>query len=142
MEAIRHMGIVITNKEKSLHFYRDLLGLKIVKELGESGNYIETVCGIKGVEVNTIKMSANDGGLIELLLFKSHPGKIDPNRDLCSIGPTHIAFSVKNLDEEYKKLISSGVEFVSPPQISPDGYAKVAFCKDPDGTPIELVEVL
>jgi len=29
MKAIRHFGIVVSDIEKSLHFYRDLLGLNI-----------------------------------------------------------------------------------------------------------------
>ena len=34
------------------------------------------------------------------------------------------------------------IQFNSSPQISPDGYAKVVFCRAPEGTMIELVEVL
>ena len=29
-----------------------------------------------------------------------------------------------------------------PPQKSPDGLVKVTFCNDPDGTPVELVEII
>ena len=47
-----------------------------------------------------------------------------------------------SLEDTYKKLGSAGVLFTSPPQISPNGFAKVAFCADPDGTLIELVEEL
>mgnify|MGYP000114723570 CR=1 FL=1 len=44
--------------------------------------------------------------------------------------------------EIYQKLTESGVKFNAPPQLSPDGYAKVTFCLDPDNTPVELVQVL
>ena len=39
-------------------------------------------------------------------------------------------------------LLKNNVKFTAPPQLTPDGYAKVTFCEDPDGTPIELVEVI
>ena len=42
----------------------------------------------------------------------------------------------------YSDFIDDGIEFISNPKISPDGYAKVAFCKAPEGTFIELVELL
>jgi len=29
MKTIRHFGIVVSDMEKSLHFYRDMLGLRI-----------------------------------------------------------------------------------------------------------------
>ena len=142
MKSVRHAGIVITNREKSLRFYRGLLGLKIVKETNESGDYLDDMSALKKVRVNTIKMAADDGSLIELLCFASHSRKADPTREICSIGPSHVAFTVENLDKEYRRLTKAGVVFNASPQFSPDGYAKVTFCKDPDGTLIELVEVL
>lgn len=142
MKSVRHTGIVITNREKSLHFYRDLLGLKIIKDMNESGDFIDRISALKKVGVNTIKMAADDGSLIELLYFVSHPRKADPAREICSIGPSHVAFIVENLDEEYKRLTKAGVIFNTLPQFSPDSYVKVTFCKDPDGTLIELIEVL
>ena len=42
----------------------------------------------------------------------------------------------------YSELSKKNIEFNTPPQKSPDGLVKVTFCKDPDGTPIELVEML
>jgi predicted enzyme related to lactoylglutathione lyase len=60
---------------------------------------------------------------------------------LNAIGPTHVALNVTNLDELYIRLSDAGVPFNAPPSMSPDGCAKVAFCQDPDGTFIELVEL-
>ena len=126
----------------ALHFYRDLLGFEVRKRMDESGSYLDNMLGLRNAKVTTCKIAAPDGVLVELLQFHSHaPG----NRTLpspCNIGPTHIALTVANLDEVFQKLTSAGVPFNAPPQLSPDGYAKVTFCKDPDGSLIELVEVL
>lgn len=141
IENIRHTGIVVKDLEKSLHFYRDLLGFQITKQMKESGKYLETILGLEGVKVTTVKMAAPDKQMIELLKYHSHPGK-EEVRKLYEIGISHIAFTVIDLDSEYERFRNKGVEFSSPPQLSPDGYAKVAFCKAPEGTFIELVEVL
>ena len=141
IKAIRHTGIVVSDLHKSLHFYRDLLGFEIVKDNIESGDYIDFVLSLKNVSVKTIKMKAPDGNLIELLYFKSHPKK-PKNIDISDLGCSHIAFTVGNVEKEYKRLLGEGVTFNSNPKISPDGYAKVVFCRDPDGVWIELVEVL
>lgn len=135
------MGIVVSDIDKSLAFYAGLLGLKVRTDMLEKGSYIDSMLTLKEVQVRTVKMEADDGNLVELLWYKSHPRK--PNqREICEIGASHIAFTVGNLDEEYKRLRERGVEFNCPPQYSPDGRAKVTFCKDPDGTFIELVEML
>ncbi|MBU1086371.1 MAG: VOC family protein [Candidatus Omnitrophica bacterium] len=141
IKGIRHTGIVIDDLEKSLHFYQDLLGLKIIKQMREKSAYIDSVLALKGVEVTTIKMTAADGQMIELLKFYSHPQELIEKK-ICDIGPTHIAFTVDDLDRMYKELSTKGVLFSGLPCVSPDAYAKVVFCQAPEGTFIELVEVL
>lgn len=62
IKGVRHVGITVTNMEKSLMFYRDLLGLKIERNMDESGQHIDNMLSMKNVRVNTIKMSASDNG--------------------------------------------------------------------------------
>jgi len=142
MKAVRHFGIVVSDIKKSLYFYTKLLGLKTKRDVLEKGKFIDTVLRIKNVKVRTVKMAADDGLLIELLWYKSHQKKRRKNKIIYDIGASHPAFTVKKLDEEYKKLKKQGIKFYSQPQVSPDGKAKVAFCRDPDNVPIELVEEL
>jgi len=142
MKNIRHTGIVISNLEKSLHFYRDLLGLKIQRDMLEGGEFIDNISNLKNVNVRTIKMSADDGNLVELLWYKSHPRKSKGAKEICATGVSHIAFTVENIDYEYKRLKEKGVKFHCSPKVSPDGKAKVTFCHDPEGNLIELVEEL
>lgn len=142
LTTVRHSGIVVTNMEKSLKFYRDLLGLKIERSMDESGSYLDNMLNLENVKVKTVKMSAPDGfTLIELLEFNYPEGSVNKRR-INDLGASHIAFTVSDLDKMYETLQSSGVKFNAQPQLSPDGYAKVTFCLDPDDTPIELVEVL
>lgn len=142
MKTLRHVGIVVSNLKKSLHFYKDLLGLSVTSDFNESGDCIDNILGLKNVKVHTVKMSSDNGNsLIELLFFETHHAK---NRNVkpFSLGPTHIAFEVGDLDKEYKRLKKSGVIFNAPPQYSSDGRVKVTFCKDPDRSLIEMVEIL
>ncbi len=138
---IRHTGIVVIDLEASLHFYRDLLGFQIVKQMKEAGNFIDNILSLRNVKLTTVKMSSPSGQMIELLKYHSHPAE-QKMCEICEIGISHIAFTVDNLDIEYKRLKDKGIKFNSPPQLSPDGYAKVTFCRAPEGTLIELVEVL
>jgi catechol 2,3-dioxygenase-like lactoylglutathione lyase family enzyme len=142
MKSIRHIGIVVSDLKCSIHFYRDLLGLRIEKQAHESGTSLDNLLAIQNAQVTTVKLSAEQGDMmIELLQFKS-PKAIPSPRSIYSIGPTHIAFTVDNLETLYERLTAAGVRFNAPPQCSPDGHAKVAFGYDPDGTPLEFVQVL
>jgi len=140
MKNIRHFGIVVSDIEKSLHFYRDLLGFRIKIDALEQGDFIDTILGLKNVKVRTIKMFAPDGNFIELLSYQSHKGRKMENKEIFGIGASHVAYTVANLDKEYQRLKEKGVQFIAPPQVSPNKKANVAFCYDPDGVPVELVE--
>lgn len=141
IENIRHIGIVVSDIQKSIEFYEKHLGFKVLKRMEEGGFYLDSLLSIKNSKVTTVKLINNYGNIIELLYF--HNKKNDKiKKRIYSIGLTHFAINVKNISELYLKLSRKGVEFLSSPQISPDNYAKVAFCKDPDGVYIELVEVL
>ena len=139
MINIRHTGIVVSDIDKSLYFYKDLLGFEIEKDNVESGKYIDNFLGLKDVSVQTIKMSLNNEGMVELLHYKTHKEKPKETK-INQIGCTHIAVTVEDLDKIHKRFKEEGIEFINPPRLSSDGFAKVAFCKDPDGFFIELVE--
>lgn len=141
IKNVRHTGIVVKELKASIHFYRDLLGFKVTKEMDECGNFIDNISALRGIKVKTVKMVAPDGQMIELLYYSSHVREQN-RREICDIGIAHIAFTVDNLDSEYNRLKEEDILFNSPPQVSPDKYAKVTFCRAPEGTFIELVEVL
>lgn len=139
---IRHTGLVVADLEGALRFWRDLLGFKVEKQMDESGPHIDAMMGLKDVRVTTVKMTAPEGGMIELLHFQSHPDKPAWLGKPYSTGFTHIAMTVVNLDVAYKKLADAGAVFPAPPQHSPDGIVKVIYCRGPEGVLLELVEML
>jgi catechol 2,3-dioxygenase-like lactoylglutathione lyase family enzyme len=141
VKSIRHTGIVVTNLEQSLYFYTQKLGFKIFNKNNESGVFLDKIIGLDNARVITVKLTLEDGQMIELLDFTSHKKKPIEKR-INDIGPTHLAFTVSNIDDMYNDFIDSGIEFTSNPEISPDGLVKVAFCKAPEGTYIELVQAL
>lgn len=138
---VRHSGIVVSDMERSISFYRDTLGFDIVSDQMESGRYIEIFLGLDGVRVRTVKMKLEESGMIELLWFPAYPQETN-HKKVYDLGCSHVALTVTSVDKIYEKLIKLGTEFVNPPHVSSDGKAKVAFCKDPDGTFLELVEEL
>ncbi|MCK5345343.1 MAG: VOC family protein, partial [Candidatus Heimdallarchaeota archaeon] len=75
MKEIRHTGIVVSNMEQSLKFYRDILRLRTVVDFTDEGEYIDNILGLSGVHLRMVKLTADDGSMVELLQFISHPNK-------------------------------------------------------------------
>ena len=141
IKDVRHIGIVVSDMEKSLKFYRDLLGLKVKSLVNEEGKFLDNMLAHENVKNKVAKLVTEQGNtLVELIDSRSYGNKKD--RDFFTIGASHFAFTVDDLEKTYDYLVKNGVKFTAPPQQTPDGFAKVTFCEDPDGTPIELVEVI
>ena len=136
----RHTGLVVRDLERSLAFYQ-ALGLQLWKREMETGSFIETVVGIPGVHLEWAKLRAMDGSLVELLQYHSHPDHrlVEPvpsNR----LGCSHIAFTVDDLVATCALIGRLGGSTVNPPAKAPGGDVRVAYCHDPDGILMELVE--
>ena len=140
--AIRHTGIVVNDMETSLRFYRDLLGMEIWADFKDDHPILQSVTEVPGANIWMIKLKAKDGVSIELLQYLSHPqGLPSPSRS-CDVGCNHIALQVDDIDSLYEKLKSEGIRFHAPPTVSPDGGAKMTYCRYPEGVIVELVELL
>ncbi|TGL10758.1 VOC family protein [Leptospira meyeri] len=142
IKKTRHTGLVVRNLSKSLAFY-EALGFSLWKREIEVGDFIDTVVGIKLVELETAKMHAKDGSMIELLEYHSHPMEKDKiNSPSNTLGCSHIAFTVDDIEKTCKLVSQLGGNVVNHPVISPSGKVKVAYCHDVDGILLEFVEEL
>tara|TARA_R100001086_G_scaffold238676_1_gene163580 strand:+ start:81 stop:506 length:426 start_codon:yes stop_codon:yes gene_type:complete len=141
MINIRHTGIVVKDMEKSINFYVNNFGFEVKKDQVEQGKYIDVFLGIDNLKVRTVKMSLNNNHMIELLKFHSHPSEGNASF-ITDIGCSHFAMTVRDADSLYEKLKKQNIDIINKPRLSPDGLVKVFFCKDHDGTWLELVEEL
>jgi catechol 2,3-dioxygenase-like lactoylglutathione lyase family enzyme len=137
----RHTGIITRDIEESLNFYRNILGFELIQDFEESGNYISTITGLNGATAHFYKLRAEDGTVIELLEYPSHPTK-PFDLPIINVGICHIALRVNNSKEAYERLLSENIKVLSEPVKSSCGTAKVFFCLDPDNVRVEIVEML
>ena len=143
MTRLRHVGITVTDANRSLKLYKDYFGFKVFWDEIEQGGFIDSLSGLNNIKVRTIKLR-NESGVIELLQYLSHPKKNVDNflDNITKVGCSHLALTVPSVDETYGNLKKLGLQFNDVPKTSPCGKAKVCFCRDFDGTLIELVEEL
>ena len=137
----RHTGIITKDINKSLYFYKNILGLQMIQDFTDSSDYINEITGLNGAIAHFIKLKCLDRGVIELLEYPSH--QTEPIKSsIINVGICHIALRVNNADDAYKKLVYKKIKVISKPVLSSEGIAKVFFCLDPDGIRVEIVEML
>lgn len=140
IQNVRHVGLVVQDLEKQKLFY-SAIGFRQFQSETESGRFIEQVTGIKKVKIEWVKMSIPKGMVLELLKYHQPESQIrDANAPADKLGCSHIAFTVNEIDEACNLIASNGGSVVNPPAQSPDGKVKVAYCYDPEGILLEIVE--
>ncbi|MCC7085079.1 MAG: VOC family protein [Pirellulales bacterium] len=144
LKSCHHHGFTVSNLDQSLSFYRDFLGLEVMR-VSERSNLpsYDQILGYVNVKllVALLRHPAN-GFLLELFQYLNPPSV---KRELRNhyVGSSHVAFEVDNIDALYAKLKSSGYSSINPPvDIVRDGQrvARGVYALDPDGISVEIFQ--
>ena len=138
MTTIRHVGLVVSDLDKMIDFYSNVFGFRLTMRKTETGPYIETLVGLPGVRIEWAKLTDATGMLLELLRYNSHP-EVPTIPPVQRHGCSHIALSVTDIRSTLKRLAECGGS-VGPLQQNPEKTFLVAYTRDPEGIPLELVE--
>lgn len=138
----RHVGIVVSDLDKTRDFWINTLGFKLHIEAKEESPYIDELLAIKDPSLTTLKLIDSKGFIIELLKFNNYQVENSWSGDLKTAGLTHIALTVDNLDELVEILRKLDYQTFSEIKISPNKKVKVVFVRGPEGIMLELVQEL
>jgi catechol 2,3-dioxygenase-like lactoylglutathione lyase family enzyme len=140
--AVHHVGITVSDLDRSLAFYADLLEGETLGPWDRSGPRIDQVTGYPGVVVRQAFVRARTGGtVVELLQYVGgSPVRLDPDNGF--VGAVHVAVVVDSIDDLLASMRARGIRSVSDPIVASDpmeGF-RCVYVLDPDGVRVELVE--
>ena len=117
-----HTRLRVSDMERSLKFYRDVIGLEIVEQSTSP----------RGSELVYLRLPGTDSEL-ELCSFPSS-GQVEVPEDL-----VHLAFEVDLLEEWIDRLEKSSAPITEGPVTTSRG-SRFLFTEDPDKYEIELIQ--
>jgi len=126
LNRIDHVAVICSNYEKSKRFYVEVLGCEVINEINRTER-----------QSFALELSVNGLYQIELFSFPNPPKRLS-NPEAC--GLRHLAFQVDDLEATISELKSKNV-VIEEIRINTVNGKRFAFCRDPDGLPIELCEV-
>ena len=136
----RHTGIVVRDLSNAIDFYLCLGFEPFLREV-EQGEFIDQVVNLRKAKVETAKLRSPCGFLLELLQYHSHPESKEINLQSSNrLGCSHISFTVDDLQKTLIEIEEMGGSFNHTGELSSNGKVKVAYCHDPEGNLLELVE--
>lgn len=119
IHELNHLGIVVSDLERSVDFYTTQLGAQKVWEAK-----VEAA----GMEIAYLQLAQ---GLVELLSFAD---------GTLPVGTNHLGFYSDDLDADFARIVASGAEALVAPRLAGSGAGRQAIVLDPDGVSIELLQ--
>jgi catechol 2,3-dioxygenase-like lactoylglutathione lyase family enzyme len=143
--GIHHIGVTVSNLERSVAFYRDVMGFKLlVPPTGVfSGPDLERGIGVPGAKLRLAVFEVDRNHRMEVLEYLSPASALQRPLPPNTLGAMHIAFHVSDAPAKMKELRSKGVTFFSELNLIEEGPLKGwkwVYFHDPDGNTLEMVE--
>jgi len=126
IEKVTHVPIVVSDQEKALRFYTDVLGLEKRADYQLPGNPRWVTVGVKGQD-------------LEFILFQG-TYKVDPRAPPeAGSGGNHWVFKTNDCRKDFEILKARGVKFKDPAPVEAN-YGIAGYFTDPDGNHLTLLE--
>ena len=147
-KGVSHIAMCVADLDRSLHFYRDLLGLTVrlhtTQEMARRPGAESAEMYQMPRESRTVANVWFDDPEIAqpFLVLTSHPGSElegDPIK-LDQIGISHISFSVENVRAYAEELMAKGVPLAGTLDdfTNDQGVMRTFFVYDPDGILVQF----
>jgi lactoylglutathione lyase len=137
-----HTGITVSDLDRSVAFYRDLLGFEEVFSWNPQAEYIGRLVGYPEADIHaTILRMPHSEVFLEIMEYRG-VDRTPADTGTANPGIAHLAFFVDDCDAMYDELAAKGVRSVSPPvtpTIGPNQGGRAVYLIDPDGIRVELI---
>jgi catechol 2,3-dioxygenase-like lactoylglutathione lyase family enzyme len=136
-----HVSVTTNDLERSIAFYRDVIGLPLVDRGQLEGQELETLIRRAGARARWAELALGGGQVLELLQYLA-PDEDAVEQRPWRAGATHIGLAVESLDGVLSRLAAAGVDASEVVTLTEPGWEGVrcVYSTDPDGVSIELLE--
>jgi catechol 2,3-dioxygenase-like lactoylglutathione lyase family enzyme len=144
LKGVDHMSFAVSDLDRSLEFYRDLLGLEVSVRRVWREEYVRKMVGIPdaSLDIALLKLPGEGALILELIEYENPKGiKVESHPN--TPGNTHICFLVEDIWAIYDRLQQAGVKFVSEPVTAtagPNQGRQVVYVRDPDDILVQLMQ--
>jgi catechol 2,3-dioxygenase-like lactoylglutathione lyase family enzyme len=142
--AFGHVGLQVADLERSVRYYRDVIGLEVVERLVRDDAYLKVVTGYPEVTLDiALLREPASGVLLELLQYLGTQGT-PVDAATANPGTAHVCFQVDDVEAIHARAIAAGHRSVNPPAEPTAGRwtgGRSVYLIDPDGIRVELVQL-
>jgi catechol 2,3-dioxygenase-like lactoylglutathione lyase family enzyme len=139
--GVHHVGITVSDLERSIAFYTKLGFQLLFSPLSYSGKQLDKALNVEGTKLRSALLKANDGTMVEMLQYLEPKGRLNKGRNY-DTGKLHIAFRVPDIERAFTEFKKTA-HFNSKPLTVEEGPLKgikFVYFADPDGITLEFFQ--
>jgi len=141
IRGIDHTSFTVSDMERSIAFYRDILGLSVAWDSAAAGEEFkgpvaDRLTGCPGAELRIVFMTAGENR-IELVQY-TPTGKPQAGNKSSDTGSAHVCFKTDDIQELFRRLVVNNVRTHCTPQNLNNNF--VMYFRDPDGIILEAAQ--
>ncbi len=144
MTKMHHVAVFVSDMDRSLHLFRDILGLELAWHMPMvKGSRMSALLGIQDLEMEIAYLKDFDGGVSVELCRMRHPEMKQAPHNIGGSGRVSLSFQVTHLESLHRRLTDEGWQPFSPcmDMRDPEGRPVKLFCFPiEEGVVVELIE--
>jgi len=141
ISGIHHTCFTVSNLQRSIAFYRDILGMKVLWDSVEAGvrykgEVSDRITGCPGTEQHIVYLGIG-GSFLELVEYTPTGSPLENNK-ASDTGSCHVCFKTDDIHGLYERLVGNNIRVHCSPQKGLSNW--VMYFRDPDGIILEAIE--
>ena len=140
--STNHTSFTVSDLDRSIAFFRDILGFTATSKLPRSKSVIQSLTGVSKSDLMFAYLHG-PGHTLEVLEYLAPPDRSEVRPRPCDVGFAHIAFDVEDIDE-IVTLASEHNVFpigqITTVDQGPNQGGKAVYLRDSDGITVELIQ--
>jgi len=139
MAELFHVGLTVKDLELSLKFYRDVAGMKAGQIFGGQSQEFDALTNNPGARLRGVHLTSGPF-MLQLLEYKAGGAEaLDLHHN--KIGSPHLSFYVPDVEAKYNELKQPGDVTITSGLVQIARNMRSFYTEDPDGVPVEFLQV-
>jgi len=140
MAGVNHVGLTVSDLERSIAFYRDTVGMKPGMRTRSGGEWFDVLTHNRGADIDVAYLSLGEFSLqlVQYLAAGGEPLPLAHHR----IGNPHLCIEVDDVEAKRREVLAQG-GFGATPIVDIMGNRSIRsfYVADPDGVPVEFLQL-
>lgn len=140
MAELFHVGLTVNNLERSVAFYRDVVGMKETEfhMNNVKSKEFDTLTNNPGAELKVAHLIL-DSFMLQLIEYVAGGGKtLDLHHN--NVGSPHLCIYVPNVEAKLKEVQQRGDVVITSGLVQIAANMRSFYTEDPDGVPVEFLQ--